>query len=171
MGELAVIPRAALPASSGVHKGPGWRRAFLRHLRQHGYVSHACDAAGISVTMAYKARERSSRFAEAWKWADLEARERKREEMEAELVRRALEGWTEPVYQRGRLVGHRTRHSDRLLIFWLEANHPRYRKAAQRRDAASSPSRPAIPPPPSHVLNDPEYRRLMAELDACVSLK
>jgi len=32
---------------------------------------------------------------------------------------RAIEGVTEPVYQRGELVGHRTRHSDRLLEFGL----------------------------------------------------
>lgn len=47
--------------------------------------------------------------------------------MEDEVVRRAVLGVDEPVYQGGLLVGHRTKYSDTLLMFFLEASRKKFR--------------------------------------------
>lgn len=44
--------------------------------------------------------------------------------LEDEARRRAVAGWDEPVYQNGKLVGHKRRYSDTLLIFLLKGNNP-----------------------------------------------
>lgn len=50
--------------------------------------------------------------------------------MEDEVVRRAMVGFDEPVFQMGRCVGHKTRYSDSLLMFHLEAHRPKFRGLA-----------------------------------------
>ena len=47
--------------------------------------------------------------------------------MEDEVVRRAVLGVDEPVYQGGMLVGHKTKYSDTLLMFFLEASRKKFR--------------------------------------------
>lgn len=54
--------------------------------------------------------------------------------MEDEVVRRAMVGVDEPVFQQGRCVGHKTRFSDTLLMFHLEAHRPKFRGAANPDD-------------------------------------
>lgn len=44
--------------------------------------------------------------------------------LEAEMVRRAVEGTPRPIYQQGQLVGYETQHSDNLLMFALRALAP-----------------------------------------------
>jgi len=63
-------------------------------------------------------------FAAAFREADLKATE----VLEREAWRRANEGFAEPVYQHGKLVGTVQRYSDNLLMFLLRARAPeRYR--------------------------------------------
>lgn len=47
--------------------------------------------------------------------------------MEDEVVKRAVLGVDEPVFQGGLLVGHKTRYSDTLLMFFLEASRKKFR--------------------------------------------
>lgn len=47
--------------------------------------------------------------------------------MEDEVVRRAVLGVDEPVFQGGLLVGHKTKYSDTLLMFFLEASRKKFR--------------------------------------------
>jgi len=49
---------------------------------------------------------------------------------EAELHRRAVEGWDEPVWWQGAQVGTRRRYSDALLTLKLKRLDPRYRESA-----------------------------------------
>jgi len=44
--------------------------------------------------------------------------------LECEALRRARDGYSEPIYQSGALVGFKTRYSDRLLTTLLAANIP-----------------------------------------------
>ena len=49
--------------------------------------------------------------------------------LEEEALRRGLDGWDEPVYQGGTLVGHVRKYSDNLLLNTLRARRPEYRTA------------------------------------------
>src|SRR5262249_4954507 len=58
----------------------------------------------------------------------------------AEMRRRALVGWDEPVYQGGKLVGHIRKFSDTLLIFALKAERPeKYRERYEPRSEGHTP--------------------------------
>src|SRR5205807_601275 len=48
--------------------------------------------------------------------------------IEAEIRRRAMEGWDEPVYQQGARVGTVRKYSDTLLIFYAKRRMPEYRE-------------------------------------------
>jgi hypothetical protein len=62
----------------------------------------------------------TTRGSEAWD----DAVEVGTQRLEDEAIRRATEGWEEPVYQRGELVGHVRRYSDALLMFLLRGRRP-----------------------------------------------
>lgn len=57
----------------------------------------------------------------------LEARGRGREEIRAEIRRRAIDGWDEPVFHNGQEVGAVRKYDSRLLIAMARANLPEYR--------------------------------------------
>ena len=80
----------------------------------------SAQAAGVSRECCYKARDRSERFRADWEAALDEAADI----LEAEARRRAVEGWDEPVYQRGELVGVVRKFSDQLLITLMRADRP-----------------------------------------------
>lgn len=91
-------------------------------------VTAACEAAGVSRSAAYEARQRDEAFALAWH--DVE--EATTEQMEREAFRRGVNGVKRPVYQGKELVGHVTDYSDTLLIFMLKARRPeKYRERHQ----------------------------------------
>ena len=69
---------------------------------------------------AYKARERSGQFRAQWDAALDEAADI----LEAEARRRAVEGWDEPVFQKGEQVGVVRKFSDQLLITLMRADRP-----------------------------------------------
>ena len=77
----------------------------------------------------YDLREADGEFAEAWS----RAVESGTQVLEDEARRRALDGWDDPVFQQGQLVGHVRRYSDRLLEFLLRGRRP-----AVYRDSAST---------------------------------
>jgi hypothetical protein len=65
--------------------------------------------------------------------ADAVARAEFSESLEEEARRRAVEGYDDPVYQQGRLVGHKRKHSDLLLITLLNGNMPeKYQRQSSR---------------------------------------
>ncbi len=76
-------------------------------------------AAGIDRTTHYRWLEDPD-YAEQFALAQQDAGE----SLEAEARRRAVEGWQEPIFYQGQLVGHRPRHSDVLLIFLLKGAMP-----------------------------------------------
>lgn len=108
------------------------RRVFLDELARHGIVIRAARAASphagerAALKTFYNARERDPEFAEAWDNAIATATS----VVESELHRRAVEGYEEPVYQRGEKVGTVRRYSDRLLELRAKALLPHYRERA-----------------------------------------
>ncbi len=113
-----------------------WHDKFLAELRVRGIVKDAARAAHINLSTAYAARQATQTrkldatetqdgspvpsFASRWDEAVEEAVER----MEEEAWRRGYDGYNDPVYYRGRLVGDIKRYSDKLLILLLKAHRP-----------------------------------------------
>lgn len=106
-----------------------WMPAFLNHYARFGIVKLACDSAGIDRTTAYAARDRDKSFAEAWEMA----REDAIEELEAEALRRALDG------------------SDTLIIFMLKSLRPdKYRERIEARSLNLHEHRHTVKAVPDH---------------------
>lgn len=100
--------------------GPVWERAFLATLSNTGNVRAACTAAKVGRSTVYDRRQSSEAFDAAW----AEAIEQAADMMEAEALRRAVHGVQEPVYYKGKIVGHVLKYSDVMLIFLLKAARP-----------------------------------------------
>lgn len=109
------------------------RRTFLDVLARTGIVTTAVQAVGVARMTAYRWRE-DPEFAKAWD----DALEQAADRMEAEAIRRAVEGVEEPIYQGGQLVGTRIVYSDSLLGKLLGANRPA--KFRERHDVHTTGS-------------------------------
>lgn len=95
---------------------------FISLLRDEGMTVHgACERVGLSTTTLYKHRGEDPEFAAAW---DV-AYDQGTTVLEAEAQRRATQGVTEPVFNKGIIVGHVQKYSDVLLIFLLKARDPK----------------------------------------------
>lgn len=116
---------------------------FLKSLNRHGILAAAARCAspgsderhGSLSSFKYHASV-NPEFAAAVE----EALENSRAVVEEELHRRSITGWEEPVFQRGELVGHVTRYSDRLLELRAKALLPnKYidRKAVEHSGSVS----------------------------------
>lgn len=109
----------------------GWtqqrQRAFGRALADTGSYGQAAARVGISMTSVQRLRRRSPEFQALCDRALTEGGPTPEEAAR----QRAIEGWEEPVFQGGKLVGHRRRWSDALLRDML------------KRPAAAVPASPA----------------------------
>ena len=97
-----------------------WKPLFLDTLRGTGNVRLAASNADVAPQVAYRARDSSATFRADWD----EALEEARELLEAEARRRAAIGVDEPVFYKGKVVGHIRKYSDNLLMFLLKAHWP-----------------------------------------------
>lgn len=96
------------------------RARFLEAFARLGTVSAACHAARVGRRTHYDWLKADDAYAEAF----AEAERINTESLEQEAVARARDGWLEPVYQGGELVGQVRKKSDTLLIFLLKARKP-----------------------------------------------
>ncbi len=96
------------------------RQQFLTVLSETGNVSESLRVVGRTNPSAYWLRRKDAEFSAAWD----EAIEIAAGKLEDEARRRAVEGYDEPVFQRGTLVGYTRRYSDRLLETLLRAYRP-----------------------------------------------
>ena len=88
-------------------------------------MTTASEAVGITRKTAYDARQRGPLFDAQCK----ESQALSIEYLEKEAFRRASEGWMEPVFHKGEVVGHIRKFSDTLLIFLMKGNAPhKYRE-------------------------------------------
>ena len=114
------------PVPRQVDRSNGWKphvqRAFIEALADTGSVKAACRMVRRSTHGAYHLRRQpgAEEFAAAWEAAvDLGMRR-----IEDTAMDRALNGVEVPVYSYGKLVGSRTVHNDRLLMFMLRNRAP-----------------------------------------------
>lgn len=88
----------------------------------------AAVAAEVNRTTLFEWKYKFPEFAEAWE----KAMDSANEFFEDEARRRATDGYLEPVYQQGVLVGHVRKYSDPLLIMQLKARFPdKYRERTE----------------------------------------
>lgn len=84
---------------------------FLEVYARTGLIREARQVVGVGHETVRRWRESDSDFAQLMK----DARETFNDGIRAEIYRRALIGWDEPVYKNGEQIGSVHRYSDRLL--------------------------------------------------------
>ncbi len=141
------------------------KRAYLEGLAMTPSFGEAARLAGISARTGWNYRsEASGRFSELLEVA-LQMGLRRAED---EGWRRGVEGWEEPVYQGGKLVGTKLVKSDTMLIFMLKAGKPeKYRE----RHEISGPGGKAIQIEDLSGLSDKELAAKAAALSIMLKKK
>jgi hypothetical protein len=112
-----------------------WRATFLAALEASGNISASARRAGVGRATVYRHRAGEPDFREAWD----EAMETAADALEAEIRRRAVDGWDEPVFHEGRICGYIRRYDDRLLMFLMRALRPEFRDNAPVRPTGDRP--------------------------------
>lgn len=95
-----------------------WKPIFLEALRNMPVISHACDAAGIARSTAWRQYQDDEEFKAAWD----DAMETAIDKAEAEAYTRAVQGWNEPVIDKGRMAYAYTRREDGTFELALDPN-------------------------------------------------
>lgn len=95
-------------------------KKFLATFADTGNVTASCMVAGLSRHQIYRRKKKDAEFAEAWE-AALEISVDKLEYVARE---RSVQGVKEPVYYKGKVVGHVYKPSDRLMELLLKAHRP-----------------------------------------------
>jgi hypothetical protein len=98
------------------------KQAFLAAIALHGTVMEAAQASGVNRATHYKWFDADPDYAQAFE----EAREAFRDVVRAEVRRRAVDGWDEPVTIAGAREIVRKR-SDRMLELLAKAMCPEFR--------------------------------------------
>lgn len=111
------------------------KSTFLDVLRTTGNVSVAARAAGVSRHTVYEHRHRDDDFRRDWDSALEEALD----DLEATLLRRALEGTEKPVFYAGKTCGKIKSYNDNLGMFFLKN-----RRREVFGDSKSRPAREAV---------------------------
>ncbi len=119
------IPPTALtkfrPVPRKCKRYDGWtaerQREFIAALADTGSVKHAAARVGMAPEGAYMLRRAAGaeEFCKAWD----KALDHGIRQLEDIALERAIHGVEVPVYSYGKLVGTRTVHNDRLLMFML----------------------------------------------------
>ena len=114
-----------------------WEEAFLSSLEATGNISEAVKAAHIGRQTVYDYKETNPEFARRFEDALAGAADN----LEAEATRRSVEGDQEPVISQGKVVGHRTKKSDTLLMFMIRTLRERSDKMERERRLRESQAR------------------------------
>lgn len=96
------------------------RAIFLASLSECGNVTKAAEAVGVNRVYLYEVRAEDEAFKKQWE----EAAKLGALRLEDEARRRAIDGWEEPVWHKGKRCGKVRKYSDTLLIVLLKAHHP-----------------------------------------------
>ncbi|MFC2000025.1 terminase [Chloroflexota bacterium] len=96
------------------------KKAFLDAYAEKGTVTAAATAVGINRWTHYDWMKKCARYEKDFAraeslYCDI---------LEAELHRRGVEGWDEPVYQQGGLVGTVRKYDSTILIFKCKGHIP-----------------------------------------------
>lgn len=131
--------RAVKPKGRPTKRTPARRAKFLDLLRLGTNVTDAAKLAGLCRDSWYLWRSQDEEFAKDWEEAAAAGELVQLHEAEEELRRRAIEGWDEPVFQGGELVGMKRKFSDGLLAMRLKRLDRRYIDRMAVTDADGGP--------------------------------
>lgn len=99
------------------------QEAFLAAFCLEANMSQACRVAGIERSTVLRWCESDEKFKERYE----EASEEANDAIDAEIFRRAVYGWKEPMVSAGVLVCHVEKYSDSLLTLLAKARMKKYR--------------------------------------------
>ena len=80
-----------------------------------------CRSLGLSRTAVYKHAKRNAKFKKAWEEAKQDGALSRLDDLEAAADKRAIEGYLNPVYYKGKRCGAKRHFSDSVLITRLKA--------------------------------------------------
>lgn len=102
---------------------PKKRRAIQHYINTGGQVHKSCRLAGIHHQTHYNWLAADPLYAEAYELA----KQHTLDVIEAEIIRRGVKGYKEPIVYQGKITGHVRRYSDNLLMFLAKRRDPAYR--------------------------------------------
>ena len=100
------------------------QEVFLRNYRETGLFNVSARAAAVCPETVRDRRRKDKGFDKQIE----EALQDYREIVEQEVRTRAVDGWDEPVYYKGDVVGHINKKSDRMLELHVKRHIPEYRE-------------------------------------------
>ena len=103
------------------------RKTFLQKLSETGLQVRACEEVGVNRRVVYSLRKDDKEFEHNYETAMIVYRER----LEEEIHRRGMEGWQEPVFYRGEVIGAIRKFDSNLLMFHAKRHIPEYREKQQ----------------------------------------
>jgi transposase-like protein len=103
---------------------PARRAKFIQFVKETGLLAKSAQSVGLSKAQLDKVRKQEPEFDDRVS----QALDVYRDSLEAEIRRRGVEGYEEPIYQGGVLVGHKQRYSDRLLEMLAKRHIPAFRE-------------------------------------------
>lgn len=110
----------AKAAAKRRERRPRWWKPFLAVFEQTGNITAASKAASVSRSAVYAARKNIEEFRLLFEDAEEVAADR----LEAEALRRGVEGWEESVFYHGEEVGAIRKYDSQLLLALLKAARP-----------------------------------------------
>jgi len=133
-------------------------RAFLKAYRETASITKAAQAAKVDRTRHYRWFQASGRYRMAFERAKEEAMQA----LEDEAIRRAYEGWNEPVFYKGEKCGAIRRYSDGLMMFLLRGGMPaKYRENYKLELAGPAGGPIPVEQQRLQTLNDDELGELL----------
>lgn len=121
------------------------KEQYLLELSRTGQIVASAYVVGVCKQTITNHRDKDVAFADAV----LEAIDRYRDSIDAEIRRRGVEGVEEPVFYQGRVAGWVRKYSDALLIEHAKAHDPRYRNKL-KLDAVVSGGVLVVPAAPAN---------------------
>ena len=97
------------------------REKFLKSYSMAGNITLACEMAGIERSTHYNVWMKDPKYAKKFE----DAKQKAGDIIEAEILRRGVQGIEKPLHHKGLLTGNTvTEYSDLLLIFLAKAVRP-----------------------------------------------
>jgi hypothetical protein len=138
---------------------------FLKSLATTGRVGESIQAAGLNRSTVFALKRSDHVFAEQWQ----EAMDTYCDMLEAEIERRAVAGWDEPVFHMGEVCGYKRKFSDTLLLAKAKRHIPEYRDTQTKIDVGSGGVIVTVAPPTgtdAQAIEDEWRRKFRAQGEA-----
>lgn len=137
---------------------PDLKAKFLEeYVANGGVITHAAKAIGVAPATPRNWMRQDPSFLAQFEVARQEANDTIR----TEIVRRAVEGWDEEVYQNGHFVGTVHKYDSNLLMFYAKSRMPEFR---ERVDITSDGQHLNAHETIVEAANDPEASELVNRL-------